>query len=65
VDEGIADILVALWDVCDTVSCCQDDDGRASVTPATGQTATAEAKLLELGHNIVNEGGVLYFRLPS
>lgn len=33
VDAGLADLIAQLWAVCETKSCCQDEDGRAYVTP--------------------------------
>lgn len=63
VDHRLAEVMRRLWSVCDTRSCCEDEDGRAYVVPATGQSALAEQVLLDLGFDVANEDGVLYFRL--
>lgn len=63
VDSRLADVIRRLWTVCDTRGCCEDDGGRAYVVPATGQSALAEQVLLDLGFDVANEDGVLYFRL--
>jgi hypothetical protein len=65
VDEGLADLMVQLWAVCETTSCCEDKDGRAYAVPATGHVDAAELFLIGLGVDVSNERGVLYFPLPA
>jgi hypothetical protein len=65
VDQGVADIIVRLWAVCETTSCCEDAEGRAHVVPAAGHVQAAELFLIGLGVEVTNEGGVLYFPLPD
>lgn len=64
VDQGLARIIVDLWAVCGTTTCCEDDGGRAYVVPAAGQLAAAEELLTSQGIPVEREHGVLYFRLP-
>lgn len=47
VDEKLADLLLQLWAVCETKSCCQDEGGRAYVTPTRETRAEAEAWFAE------------------
>ena len=49
VDEELADLIAQLWAVCETKSCCQDEDGRAYMTPTPETRAAAEAWLVERG----------------
>ncbi|WP_179118336.1 tetratricopeptide repeat protein [Saccharothrix sp. ALI-22-I] len=65
VDQGLAGIMAGLWAVCDTTTCCEDEDGRAYVAPVAGQAFAAEEFLAGLGIRVENEGGALYFALPS
>ncbi|AEK40653.1 hypothetical protein RAM_10815 [Amycolatopsis mediterranei S699] len=48
-DAELADLLMELWAVCVTKSCCQDEGGRAYVTPTRETRAAAEAWLVERG----------------
>ncbi|MBM2621161.1 hypothetical protein JIG36_37235 [Actinoplanes sp. LDG1-06] len=45
VDRGLAGLLTHLWAVCDTRSCCEDDDGDAYVVP-TADTLDAAVEML-------------------
>ncbi|MEU4156373.1 hypothetical protein [Actinoplanes sp. NPDC026670] len=66
VDQGLAGVIAALWPVCDTRSCCEDDDGRAYVVPTSETTDAAEAALTGLGLTVERTPeGVLHFTLPD
>lgn len=65
VDQGLAEIVTALWAVCGTRSCCEDDGGRAYVVPEVGEAPAAEEFLAGLGLRVENEDGFLYFTLPG
>jgi hypothetical protein len=63
VDRGIAGLLAGLWAVCDTRSCCEDDDGRAYVVP-TAETGEAAVRLLtDLGLRPAVADGIVFFRM--
>lgn len=63
VDSEIADVLTALWEGgCDTVSCCQDVDGRAEVVPAAGHARRAVEILADMGIDAELTDEVVYFR---
>lgn len=65
VDRGIAGLLASLWAVCDTRSCCEDEDGQAYVVP-TRDTCDAAAQLLtRLGLHPTVVDGTIYFRMPD
>jgi hypothetical protein len=64
VDQGLANLIVRLWTVCDTRSCCEDDDGWAYVVPTAGTIDPAEDLLTDLGLAVERRSGALYFRLP-
>lgn len=49
VDEELVDLLVQLWAVYETKSCCQDEGGRAYVTPTRETRREAEVWLRERG----------------
>lgn len=62
VDEELADLLIQLWAVCETKSCCQDDGGRAYVTPTQATRAAAEKWFAEQGiPRELDERGRLWF----
>jgi hypothetical protein len=61
VDRRLADLIVRLWAVCDTRSCCEDENGRAYVVPTVDTREAAEDLLTERGISYVNERGFLYF----
>jgi hypothetical protein len=65
VDRGLAGLMAKLWAVCDTRSCCEDENGRAYVVPTVGTREAAEQFLTSLGIPFDVEHGVLYFRLPA
>ncbi|MEU4517362.1 hypothetical protein AB0F52_01435 [Amycolatopsis sp. NPDC024027] len=48
-DEKLAELLVQLWAARETKSCCQDEDGRAYVTPTRETRAAGEAWFAERG----------------
>jgi hypothetical protein len=62
VDRGLAGLIANLWAVCDTRSCCEDEDGWAYVVAAVDTRAAAERMLAQLGLNPVLRDGALYFR---
>ncbi|MEV0719338.1 hypothetical protein [Asanoa sp. NPDC050611] len=65
VDQGLVDVVAAVWTVASTRSCCQDDDGRAYVVPTADTVDAAEAALRGLGLDVERtDGGVLRFALP-
>jgi len=64
VDQGLAGLMAKLWAVCDTRSCCEDENGRAYVVPTAGTREAAEQFLTSLGIPFDLERGILYFRLP-
>lgn len=64
-DEGLAGIMVGLWEFCDTSSSCQDHAGRAYVVPTAETADAAERFLTSLGLTVEREDGVLFFRLPA
>ena len=49
VDAELADLLMELWAVCETKSCCQDEGGRAYVTPTSETRAAAESWFTKRG----------------
>jgi hypothetical protein len=53
------------WAVCDTRSCCEDDNGRAYVVPTTDTHEAAERMLVKLGLRPESEDGIIYFRVPT
>lgn len=63
VDEQLADLMPALWAVCDTTRSCQEFEGRAFVTPAGGQARAAEKTLTALGFTVEQVNGDLRFDL--
>lgn len=65
VDQGLAGLMAKLWAVCDTRSCCEDENGRAYVVPTAGTREAAEQFLTSLGIPFDLEDGRLYFRLPA
>jgi hypothetical protein len=64
VDIGLAGLLVALWAVCETRSCCEDDGGRAYVTPTPDGRDAAAEMLAALGLDVEDDEGVLRFAIP-
>lgn len=64
VDRGLVGLIASLWAVCDTRSCCEDEQGRAYVVPASGSSEAAELVLTRLGLRPEPEHGTIYFRLP-
>ena len=65
VDRGLAGLIANLWAVCDTRSCCEDDNGRAYVVPTTDMHEAAERLLVKLGLRPESEDGTIYFRVPT
>ncbi|MFE3984941.1 hypothetical protein ACFXPR_10695 [Nocardia tengchongensis] len=66
VDSEIADILAILWEHgCDTVSCCEDTDGRAEVVPARGHAGRVVAVLAGMGIPAEVTDGVVHFHRPA
>jgi tetratricopeptide (TPR) repeat protein len=65
VDRGLAGLIACLWAVCDTRSCCEDDNGRAYVVPTTDTHEAAERLLVKLGLRPESEDGAIYFRVPT
>lgn len=66
VDQAMADIITTLWKAnCDTRSCCEDDEGNASVILATGHASKAMDILAGIGIQARNDNGELYFPLPG
>jgi hypothetical protein len=65
VDRGLAGLIASLWAVCDTLSCCEDEGGRAYVAPASDSLEDAELVLTRLGLNPALEGTALCFRVPQ
>ncbi len=64
VDRGLAGLIAALWAVCDTRSCCENDNGRAYVVP-TPDTREAAVRLLAcVGLRVADDEGVLSFAVP-
>jgi hypothetical protein len=65
VDRGIAGLMVHLWKVCDTFSCCERSGGLAYVVAST-ETIGAAVDLLErLGLKPRIEDGFIRFRVPG
>jgi hypothetical protein len=65
VDRGLAGLIVHLWSVCETYSCCEDDGGLAYVV-ASAETRAAAVDLLErLGLEPRIEEGFVRFRVPE
>jgi hypothetical protein len=63
VDRGLAGLMVHLWRVCDTFSCCEESGGLAYVV-ASADTAAAAVDLLErLGLEPRVEQGHIRFRV--
>jgi hypothetical protein len=65
VDERLVDIIASLWQVCETRSCCQDDDGIAYVVPTTATIDAAHEALAQLGIEAERVNGALCFPLPA
>lgn len=66
VDSEIADILETLWEHgCDTVSCCEDTDGKAEVVPARGQADRVAEVLADMGIRAEVTDGVVRFDRPA
>jgi hypothetical protein len=65
VDERLAGIIVSLWEVCETRSCCQDDDGVAYIVPTTATIDAAQDALARLGIVAERVDGALCFPLPA
>ncbi|HEX6356624.1 tetratricopeptide repeat protein [Actinophytocola sp.] len=67
VDEGLADVVTALWQAdCDTTSACQDEygNGRAYVYVVCDDVVAAQRCLTGLGLTVEKEACALYFHLP-
>jgi hypothetical protein len=65
VDEGLVGLIDRLWTVCDTTSCCEDDNGRAYVIPTPETVGAAQEMFTTLGIAYENEDGALFFRLAA
>jgi hypothetical protein len=65
VDRGLAGLIANLWDVCDTRSCCENENGRAYVVPTLDTQAAAERLLASIGLSPELRDGVLYFHAPQ
>ncbi|GAA1861847.1 hypothetical protein [Asanoa iriomotensis] len=66
VDQGLVGVVATLWTVADTVSCCEDDGGRAAVVPTPETADAAERALTGLGLRIERTAdGALRFALPA
>jgi hypothetical protein len=65
VDRGIAGLMVHLWEVCDTFSCCEDDGGVAYVVVSEETRPAAVDFLTRLGLEPRIEGGFVWFRVPE
>jgi hypothetical protein len=65
VDAGLAGLITNLWAVCETLSCCEDDNGRAYVVPTADTHEAAEQLLVKLGLRPECEDGTIYFRVPT
>ncbi|MFI7425456.1 hypothetical protein ACIBPB_00565 [Micromonospora sp. NPDC049836] len=64
VDRGLAGLIVHLWAVCETRSCCEDDNGAAYVVPTPDTRAAAEELLTRLGLRVTTSAGILHFAVP-
>ncbi|MFF2550539.1 hypothetical protein ACFVUS_06035 [Nocardia sp. NPDC058058] len=65
VDHKLTDIITTLWNRgCDTRSSCQDENGRAMVTPAAGHADLAVNILADMGIHTDEVDGLVYFTLP-
>ncbi|GAA1861778.1 hypothetical protein [Asanoa iriomotensis] len=66
VDQGLAGVIAALWPLCSTRACCEDDDGRAYVVPTADTANAAESALVALGLDVERTAdGTLRFTLPA
>ncbi|MBU2666596.1 hypothetical protein KOI35_24105 [Actinoplanes bogorensis] len=65
VDQGLAGLIDALWAVCDTRSCCEQDGDRAYVVPEWGSLDAAHEMLVRLGLKPTERHGILYFEPPA
>lgn len=66
VDEGLAGVIALLWTVSDTLTACEDHEGRALVVATPETVDAAERALVDLGVAVEREGeGALYFQLPK
>ena len=65
VDRGLAGLIANLWAVCDTRSCCEDDNGKAYVVPSPDTHEAAERLLVKLGLRPESKDGTIYFRVPT
>lgn len=64
VDCGLAGLIIHLWAVCETRSCCEDDNGRAYVVPTPDTREAAEQLLTRLGLRTSTSEGVIWFPIP-
>ncbi|MET8832849.1 hypothetical protein ABZV78_02885 [Micromonospora sp. NPDC004540] len=64
-DRGVAGLLASLWAVCDTRSCCENEDGRAYVVPTADTCDAATQSLANLGLHPTVVDGIVYFRMPD
>ncbi len=62
IDQGLVGLIASLWAVCDTLSCCEDDGGRAYVIPASDTRAPAVEMLTKLGLRPTTKSGVVWFQ---
>jgi hypothetical protein len=65
VDEGLALVMAGVWTVGDTVTCCEDDDGRAYIVAAPGSRDAVAEYLRSLGFAVGGVDGRLSFPLPQ
>src|SRR5262245_36829896 len=65
VDRRLARLITRLWAVCDTRSCCEDDDGYAYVVPTMDTRQAAEDLLTALGIRYSLDQGILFFSLAE
>ncbi|KKK06385.1 hypothetical protein [Micromonospora sp. HK10] len=65
VDRGLAGLIVHLWAVCETRSCCEDENGAAYVVPTPDTRAAAEELLTRLGLRVTTRADILHFPVPA
>lgn len=62
--RGLAGLIAHLWAVCDTRSCCENDNGRAYVVPTPDTREELERLLARVGLPAAKKEGLLYFPVP-
>jgi hypothetical protein len=65
VDRGIAGLMVHLWEVCDTFSCCERSRGLGYAVVSTETTGAAVDVLERLGLEPRIEEDLIRFRVPK